>query len=477
MAALALAAAGAAAGAGSQPLGAILGWGDFQVDRLPAPEGTLVFPGDVVTTAANSGAELRFVSGSIARLEAGSAVALDGAAGDVDLRQGALTLKSPAGRAARARVLGAQVVVGAAASSTCRLQTGSGSAWVAAVAGRVVIEGAGNPLVLAAGHSARLGRASERFLVPQTAPPVPQASSAAPAPARAVTLVPEVHTAGRVVAVYPDEVVRHPGSEIATPLIMGELVDAGDILGTLGPGRVRIQLFDNSIFDLGAATTVRLVQHDPDARSTLLELRGGYLHAEVAPAQGPKAGFVVTTPHAEVSASATMFFVSTDAKATVVCNAGSGPLLVRSPAVAAGAVSVAAGECSITHAQEAPGPSHADRALIEREMWLAGYQDGPGIPGLARREAIKKARTTAISGAAALSLVTLIEMYRTSTDLQHVASDAQPYVSAFGNAVGNFEGAIQIEHNLCLAFLNWGGGFGLVLSPSVPAQVCPSVGP
>lgn len=75
-----------AAGTGVQPVGSLLGWGQYAVDRMPSPPGTLVFPGDVVTTEAGSGVEIRFSSGAIARLQEATELAL--AADALELRGG-----------------------------------------------------------------------------------------------------------------------------------------------------------------------------------------------------------------------------------------------------------------------------------------------------------------------------------------------------------------------------------------------------
>jgi ferric-dicitrate binding protein FerR (iron transport regulator) len=485
-----LACSGNARSAHSRPLGTVLGWGDYALDRLPAPPGTVVFAGDVVATAADSGAELRFLSGGIIRIESTSEVALNAATDEPELRTGGFILHSAAGRSLHAGVESGRLTVDAAAASTCRIDSDPRSVRVSALAGSIIVEGGGQQLLLAAGQSARFNAefaGAQLFQLPATGAQHESTSSAeqglpvAPSAAQqssAATIPIQLHSAGRVVALYPDEVVRHPGAQIAAPMVLGELVNDGDVLGTLGGGRVRVQLFDNSIFDLGAAATLRVVRYDPGIHSTVLELRSGYFSAEVAPAPGVQPNFVVKTQYADVSAATTMFFVSTDARGTNVCNAGAGPLLVRkSGDTIRQAVAVAAGGCSITRAGEAPGASHQDRSLLVREMALGRYEEGPSVPVLARRLAIKKARTATISGASVLSLVAMIEMYQTSTKLNDVASDVQPYISGLTSAAVNLGNAIQLDHQLCLAFLNWAANFGKPISPSIPEQACPNLGP
>jgi hypothetical protein len=195
---------------------------------------------------------------------------------------------------------------------------------------------------------------------------------------------------------------------------------------------------------------------------------------------GPQARFVVRTPLLQVSAGATMIFVSADAKDNVVCNAGSGPVTVRSSggaAAAAANVKVGPGECSVTRPGEAVGPAQVSSARIEREMNLASYEAGPDIQQIARREGLKEARTATLSGVAVLNTVLFIQLYRTGSDLSQAGSEVAPFLAALNSAAANFEGAIQLEHNLCEAFLQYLSNFGKAISPSAPLPSCPSGAP
>src|ERR1700752_1437905 len=86
---------------GARPIGTIVGWGTYTVDEMAVPAGALLFSGDVIATGRDSGAELSLISGAMARLEAESEVRLASTAANLDLRQGALTLRTGAGKLAR----------------------------------------------------------------------------------------------------------------------------------------------------------------------------------------------------------------------------------------------------------------------------------------------------------------------------------------------------------------------------------------
>jgi len=250
-----------------KPVGSLLGWGHYAVDQMPSPPGTLVFPGDVVTTEAGSGVELRFSSGGIARLEGATELAVS--AGDLELKRGSVSVRTAAAEARLVRVMGASVTVeGGSSTSLCHMTLANGSALVAVEQGTATIRGAGAPAVLTAGYAVRIvphsTAADQQPATAQSQSPAPAAPAAAQTtPAIPQSGVPVVPTIGRVVGVYPDVIVRQPGAEIAAPLRLGELVDAGDVIGTLDEGRARVQLYDDTLVDAGVGTTLTMVAHDP----------------------------------------------------------------------------------------------------------------------------------------------------------------------------------------------------------------------
>ena len=467
------------ASSGARPVGTIIGWGTYAIDHLPVPPGALLFSGDVVSTGPDSGAELSLFSGAVAHIEAGSEVHLEAAAADLDLRQGALTLRSGTGKAARARVLGASILVGAdLLPAICRLEARSASAIIAADRGIVTIEALPAPLVLAPGRIARLERASNQAatlpgarLQPArvTATRIGQAGTTS-GPG-AVVLPEELRAAGRVVGTYPQAEVRHPDSPIAVPLRLGELVDIGDVLGTLDGGRARVQLLDDTLFDLGISTTLSVLRHDPKKHSTELDLQGGHLHADLGARGGAQARFEVRTPIVDVTTSPTILLVSAGARQAVVCSAGAGPVSVRSVRGGA-AVTLAAGQCSLTRAGEAPGPPRSDAARLEREMELATFEAGPGVPELARSLTLKQASAATNAGVALLDALLLIEADKAARGVKQ--PNLASVTSALNNLSNHTDSAAEAARELCLAFLST---FARVPSPSIPANQCPNPSP
>lgn len=464
----------------ARPIGTIIGWGTYAIDRLPAPAGTLLFSGDVVSTGPDSGAELSFFSGAMARIEAGSEVHLEATAGDLDLRQGALTLRSGMGKAARAAVLGTSILVGAdLLPAICRLEARSASAVIAADRGTVVIEASPGPLVLAPGRLARLEPGPKQVAALSIAGLQPAKMTAArtaqagttPASPGTVMLPEELRTAGRVVGTYPQAEVRHPDSPIAVPLRLGELVDIGDVLGTVAGGRARVQLLDDTIFDLGISTTVSVLRHDPEKHSTAVDLQEGHLHADLGARSGAQARFEVRTPVVAVAANPTILFVSVEAKQATVCSAGAGPVSVRS--VRGGpAVTLAAGQCSVTRAGEAPGAPRSDAARLEREMELATFETGPGVPELARALTLNQATASTNAGVVLLETLTLIEIDKAATGIK--PPNLASLTSGLNYLSNRADSAAEAARELCLAFLS---SFPRVPSPSFPVSQCPSLGP
>jgi hypothetical protein len=250
-------------------------------------------------------------------------------------------------------------------------------------------------------------------------------------------------------------------------------VDVGDVLGTIDGGRARVELLDNTIFDLGIATTLSLMQHDPDRHSTELDLHAGRLHADIGAADGSQPSFQVRTPIVQISAAPTMLFVSANPKEATVCSAGSGPVTVRNSSGAS--VTLAVGQCSITRAGEAVGPPRSDPARLEHEMALAIFEAGRGAPGLAHDLAVNQALTATNAGVALLNVVALIEIQHATSEIKKVRSSPDSLTSTFGALLNDANAAAQAAHNFCLALLDT--TFGQVPSPSVPISECTSAGP
>lgn len=405
-----------------------------------------------------------------------------------------MSVRTAAAESRRVRVVGASVMVeGGSSPSLCHLALANGTAMIAVEQGTATIRGAGAPAVLTAGHAARLvprsaaaGQQAATAQSQSSAPASPAGGQTTGAPSQyGVPGIPVVPTIGRVVGVYPDVIVRHPGTAIAAPLRLGELVDAGDVIGTLDEGRARLQLYDDTLVDAGVGTTLTMVAHDPEAHKTELRLKSGHLRAEIPPleatAPGVEPQFVVKSDALEVTAAPTTFFFSITPKETLVCNVASGLVTARNPSAAsATSVKVGPGECSVTRPGEPPGTAHPDTALLERAVELTNFENAPGLPELARRDGYARAHAAVDSGAAVLSLVALVEVPSIPKNF-NPAANFSSYISSFLNEVNNSilasQTASEVEHQLCLAFLQYAMELGHPISPSVPPQTCPDPTP
>jgi hypothetical protein len=103
-----------------------------------------------------------------------------------------------------------------------------------------------------------------------------------------------------------------------------------DLMQTARSGRMRMSLRDGSILSMGSETQVRVVQHDPMAQQTQLQLNYGRLRSRVVSLTKPNSRFEVQTPVAIASVVGTDFYVAaTESTATVMCY--SGTVVVKLP--------------------------------------------------------------------------------------------------------------------------------------------------
>ena len=79
-------------------------------------------------------------------------------------------------------------------------------------------------------------------------------------------------------------------------LNLRDQVQWNDLLETSSSGRLRLNLRDGSILSLGSSTQMRVVQHNPTAQQTSLELLFGRLRSQVVKLTQPNSKFEVRTP-------------------------------------------------------------------------------------------------------------------------------------------------------------------------------------
>ena len=111
-----------------------------------------------------------------------------------------------------------------------------------------------------------------------------------------------------------------------------DAVWAKDNLTTDNSGRMRIELQDGSILNVGSNTQCKIVSHDSLTGETSVDLSSGRLRSRVVKVRG-SGKFEIVTPHATITALGTDFLLDVSAPSThvivysgvVVVTAGGGP--------------------------------------------------------------------------------------------------------------------------------------------------------
>ncbi len=296
----------------SAALGVVVsGGGPISIGHEVAPPSTVFFSGDVISTSATSKAVMSFRSGGSAILAEGSEVALaeDQDQTDIVLQHGTLIVHTRDVQPLRVGVLGSSVVVVGQTGfpALCRIASIGRTAAVFADRGRVEIHGAGAPVVLPAGKHLQLEAGQ-----PIAAAGPPQAAG---------------QKAGTVSNAIPNEVVQRQGQTAEIPLKLKDDVNWQDLVKTLKAGRVRMELLDGSVLNVGARSQMRIVKHDPQAQQTEAELTVGRLRAEVVKLTKSTGSFQVRTQTAVIGVVGTIFLIHATVKFTRVWSID-GPLRV-----------------------------------------------------------------------------------------------------------------------------------------------------
>lgn len=275
-------------GAGRQDVPRALGFvaakGEVWVDKLPAPPGTALFAGDVITTGKASVAVMNFHSGSSATLTENGEVTLspDASPTGMNLNRGTLAIRNTGPQPTQVNVAGASVVVQGEAGfpAICRIAQVGGTAGVRAERGQVEIHGKGRSVILAPGKYTRLEAGG------------PQAAG---------------QLAGKVSNAIPEETVQRVGQTVEVALKLNDPVNWEDVVRTLRTGRVRIGLLDGSFLNVGARSIMKIAKHDAQSQQTQIELQLGRLRGEVVKISKPGGNFEVRTQTAVIGVVGTIF--------------------------------------------------------------------------------------------------------------------------------------------------------------------------
>lgn len=122
--------------------------------------------------------------------------------------------------------------------------------------------------------------------------------------------------AGAVSAVLPRGVAE--SSAGVKDLILQDAIFWNDLIKTLENGRVRILLENQSVLNVGARSTLRVVKAEADTQQTRLELELGRVRARIPKTRRGGEGFEVMTGQAVSGVVGTHFYVRGDEKETTV---------------------------------------------------------------------------------------------------------------------------------------------------------------
>jgi ferric-dicitrate binding protein FerR (iron transport regulator) len=179
--------------------------------------------------------------------------------------------------------------------------------------------------------------------------------------------------AGRITALLPEDQVLREGQTLTAAKDM--VLEWRDVVKTEKGGRVRIELSDGSVLNVGSEAQLRILKHDPQHQQTTLELLYGRLLATAVRIAKPYGKFDVRTPVAVAGVVGTQFGLRVDPNSTdVVCREGS--VRVRSVTeIVVGEVVIHAGE--FTHVERGKPPTPPAPASPER---LRAGDEATAIP-------------------------------------------------------------------------------------------------
>jgi hypothetical protein len=192
-----------------------------------------------------------------------------------------------------------------------------------------------------------------------------------------------VKKAGSVTGAIPAETVERQGQGAPAPLAVHDAVNWQDVVETQQTGRVRISLLDGSVLNVGARSTMRIVEHNPQTQQTQVELTLGRVRGQVVKLSKPGASFQLKTQTAVIGVVGTIFVVEATATSThVTCIEGRVAVQNINAAIQ-GQVQLGPGQATTVEAGAAPT---AAAAATASEVQTAMQQTEvaptpPGVPG------------------------------------------------------------------------------------------------
>ena len=179
--------------------------------------------------------------------------------------------------------------------------------------------------------------------------------------------------AGHITALVPEARVVREEKTIVAAKDMGLVLD--DVVKTESGGRVRIELADGSVLNVGSKAQLHILQHDAARQRTVLELIYGRLLVTAVKITRPGGKFDVRSPIAVAGVVGTRLGVRVEPEfADVVCKEGTVRVRTTDPSVA-GEVVLHTGE--FTHVERGKPPTAPAPASPER---IKAGEDATEIP-------------------------------------------------------------------------------------------------
>ena len=339
---LVLACASALLGASADTpwLGVLWTKGGVSVGDANVSSGMTVVPGDVITTSQGGSAWLRFRSPASTYLKADTQVTMLGSdsAPSFLLRRGSVVVDENIAGPFQVSVAGGYVMVEGdpKTGAECELASLGNDATVSVNRGLAEIHGAGAPMILHPGQSARI-----------------QADQEGGQP-----------VAGKINRVIPQGVIQRQGQVQELPLQLNQVVNWNDLVRTLQEGRAQIMLVDGSTLNVGARSEIRILKHDPQAQQTNIELTLGEVQANVSKITAPGGKFQLRTKSAVIGTIDTAFVAQTDGQGTKVCGVSGTTLVGSSDPNITATVTLKKGECTFVPFGGAPTTPVMDPSLM-----------------------------------------------------------------------------------------------------------------
>jgi ferric-dicitrate binding protein FerR (iron transport regulator) len=283
-----------AAGPDAQWLGVLWTKGGVSVGNAKVTSGTTVLPGDVITTAQESTAWVRFRTPASTILLADTQVVLlaSDSAPSFLLRRGKVVVDDKLVDPVQVDVPGGFVLVKGdpQLGAECEMAIVDDTSTVSVKRGMAEIHGQGAPVFLHPGQSARV--------------------EAGPAGGQQV--------AGKINKVIPQGLIKREG-QVELPLALNQVINWNDLVRTLQSGRAQIILLDGTTLNVGARSEIKVLKHDPHAQQTEIEVTLGRVEANVTQITAPGGKFELRTKSAVIGTIDTSFVAETDEKGTRVC--------------------------------------------------------------------------------------------------------------------------------------------------------------